>query len=71
MLVAPIYGQVVCGCLIPIYVYGRIQFASGYMTKVNVRRHGLIFSALAEHGMPAFVGLIAIQAFFLETPFLF
>jgi len=64
LLVAPILGTIVCYFLLPMYAYGRISFAHAYKVDKKSRQHGFMCSMIAEHGMGALVGVIAIKATF-------
>lgn len=61
LLVAPIFGKIVCFFFIPMYGYGRISFGRDYKDSLNGRLKGFLFSMIAEHGMASFVALIAIK----------
>ncbi len=64
LLVAPVFGQVVCFFLVPLYAYGRVKMAFDYKESKEVRLGGFMLAMIAEHGMFGFVGLIAIKVFF-------
>lgn len=66
LLVAPILGTIVCFLLLPMYAYGRVSFAHAYKADKSTRSHGFLFSMIAEHGMAALVGVIAIKAAFWD-----
>jgi len=61
LLVAPIFGKVVFFLFIPLYGYGRISFGRDYKDSLRGRQRGFMLSMYAEHGMAAFVALIAIK----------
>lgn len=64
LLVAPVFGQVACLFLVPLYAYGRIKMGFDYKESKKVRLGGFMFAMIAEHGMFAFVGLIVFKIFF-------
>ena len=62
LLVAPVFGPLVCFFFIPMYSYGRILCAEEYKRDVNARSGGFMYAMIAEHGLAALVGVIAIQS---------
>jgi hypothetical protein len=64
LLVAPIFGEVVCFFLLPMYTFGRITFARDYKDSLNGRFSAFWYSMVAEHGLASFVPLIAIKVSF-------
>jgi len=62
LLVSVILGPLVCFLLLPLYAYGRIQFAHDYKEDPSSRGGAFLFCMIAEHGMGALVALIAIKA---------
>jgi len=66
LLVSVILGQVTSFLLVPLYGYGRVKYAHDYKTSASARMGAFMFAMVAEHGMAALVGLIAIKAVFGE-----
>ena len=62
LLVAFVFGPLVCFFLVPLYAYGRITFIQKYKDNPKTRSDGFLFCMIAEHATGALVGLIAIKS---------